>query len=159
MVENDPDVLVPLGRSHLATIDKSSWPVTAGRQTGWLGLGLAALAFGGLEVASHGLWALVLLAAAVIAPDLTFLAGLGQAREIEPGQLPPVAVPWYNAAHRAWVPVLLLVAYAVSPLSWAPLFAAGLGWLAHIAIDRACGYGLRSAAGFQRQGTSGPSHR
>src|SRR6201996_9489021 len=114
---------------HLtATGPHSSW-LTAARRTGWLGVGLAALAFGGLEVANHGPWALVLLVAAVIAPDVTFLAGLGQAREMERGQLPPVAVPWYNAAHRAWVPVLLLAVYTVSPLTWAPLFAAGRGWL------------------------------
>ena len=144
---------------HLtAATPRPAW-LAAARRTGWLGLGLAALAFGGLEVANHGPWALVLLVAAVIAPDVTFLAGLGQAREMERGQLPPVAVPWYNAAHRAWVPVLLLVAYAVSPLSWAPLFAAGLCWLAHIAIDRAAGYGLRSAAGFQRYGGAGRVHQ
>jgi hypothetical protein len=35
-----------------------------------------------------------------------------------------------------------------------PLFAGGLGWLAHIAIDRAVGYGLRSPAGFQRHAHS-----
>ena len=68
-------------------------------------------------------------------------------------------MPWYNAAHRVWVPVLLLAVYTVSPLTWAPLFAAGLGWLAHIAVDRACGYGLRSAAGFQRHATPAHPHR
>ena len=141
-----------------ASIPRVSW-LSAARRAGWLGTGLAALAFGGLEVANHGPWALAGLIAFVIAPDLTFLVGLGQAKVMEPGQLPPVAVPWYNAAHRAWVPVLLLVAYAVSPLSWAPLFAAGLGWLAHIAIDRAAGYGLRSAAGFQRYGSAGRVHQ
>ena len=136
-----------------AAASHSSWltAARAARRGGWLGLGLASLAFGGLEVANHGPWALALLIAFVIAPDLTFLVGMGEAREMQRGQLPPTAVPWYNAAHRAWVPALLLVAYAVSPLTWAPLFAAGLGWLAHIAIDRAAGYGLRSAAGFQRR--------
>jgi hypothetical protein len=58
------------------------------------------------------------------------------------------------------VPVLLLVVYAVTPLTWAPLFAAGLGWLAHVALDRAMGYGLRSAAGFQRpSATDGHPHQ
>ena len=146
-----------MSSAHLtATAPRWCW-LAAARRTGWLSLGLAALAFGGLEVANHGPWALALLILFVIAPDLTFLAGLKQAREMEPGQLPPVAVPWYNAAHRAWVPVLLLAAYTVSPLTWAPLFAAGLGWLAHIALDRSMGYGLRSAAGFQRHG-AGPGH-
>jgi hypothetical protein len=136
------------------TAPHPSW-LSGARRAGWLGLGLAALAFGGLEAANHGPWALALLITFVIAPDLTFLVGLGRAGQMERGQLPPAAVPWYNAAHRVWVPTLLLVAYAVSPLSWAPLFAAGLGWLAHIAIDRAAGFGLRSAAGFQRHGHAG----
>ncbi len=141
--------------THLTATPPRVAGLAAARRTGWLGLGLAALAFGGLEVANHGPWALALLIAFLFAPDLTFLAGLKQARAMEPGQLPPVAVPWYNAAHRAWVPLLLLVVYAVSPLTWAPLFAAGLGWLAHIALDRSLGYGLRSAAGFQRHGATG----
>ena len=142
-----------------ATASHPAW-LAAARRTGWLSLGLAALAFGGLEVANHGPWALALLVLFLIAPDLAFFVGLKQARELAPGQLPPVAVPWYNAAHRAWVPVLLLAVYAVSPLTWAPLFAAGLGWLAHIALDRSMGYGLRGAAGFQRHGTpAGHSHR
>lgn len=141
-----------------ASTPRVSW-LSAARRAAWLGAGLAALAFGGLEVANHGPWALAGLIAFVIAPDLTFLVGLRQAKAMEPGQLPPVAVPWYNAAHRAWVPVLLLVAYTVSPLSWAPLFAAGLGWLAHIAIDRAAGFGLRSATGFQRPGATAHAHQ
>ena len=144
-----------MSSTHITTPAGHSPWLTAGRRArrgGWLGLGLAALAFGGVEVANHGPWALALLITFLIAPDLTFLVGIGQARQLQPGQLQPAAVPWYNAAHRPWVPLLLLVAYAVSPLTWAPLFAAGLGWLAHIAIDRAVGYGLRSAAGFQRHG-------
>ena len=152
-----------MSSAHLtATAPRSSW-LAAARRAGWLSAGLAALAFGGLEVANHGPWALALLIVFVIAPDLTFFAGLKQAPEMERGQLPPVAVPWYNAAHRAWVPMLLLAVYAVSPLTWAPLFAAALGWLAHIALDRSMGYGLRSAAGFQRHGAAGAgselSHR
>ena len=136
------------------TSSSPSWATVAraARRTGWLGAGLAALVFGGLEVANHGPWALAGLITFAIAPDLTFLKGLGQASQMQPGQLPPAAVPWYNAAHRPWVPALLLVAYAVTPLTWAPLFAAGLGWLAHIALDRAMGFGLRTTDGFQRQG-------
>jgi len=149
-----------MSSAHLTATAPHSSLLAAGRRAGWLGLGLAALALGGLEVANHGPWALALLITFVIAPDLTFLVGLGQAGQMQPGQLPPVAVPWYNAAHRVGGPVLLLAIFAVTPLGWAPLFAAGLGWLAHVAIDRAMGYGLRTAAGFQRHGaTSGPAHR
>ena len=120
------------------TSSSPSWATVAraARRTGWLGAGLAALVFGGLEVANHGPWALAGLITFAIAPDLTFLKGLGQASQMQPGQLPPAAVPWYNAAHRPWV----------------PLFAAGLGWLAHIALDRAMGFGLRTTDGFQRHG-------
>jgi hypothetical protein len=149
-----------MSSAHLTATAPRPAVSTAGRRAGWLGLGLAALAFGGLEVANHGPWALALLIAFAIAPDLTFLVGLGQARQLQPGQLPPAAVPWYNAAHRVWGPAAVLVIFTVTPLSWAPLFAAGLGWLAHVAIDRAMGYGLRTAAGFQRHGaTAGPAHR
>ena len=136
------------------TTSQPSWAgvARAARRAGWLGAGLASLALGGLEVVNHGPWALAGLITSAIAPDLTFLKGMGQASQMEPGQLPAVAVPWYNAAHRPWVPALLLVTCVVIPLSWAPLFAAGLGWLAHIALDRAMGFGLRTADGFQRDG-------
>ncbi|WP_225987106.1 DUF4260 family protein [Streptomyces spectabilis] len=66
------------------------------------------------------------------------------------GQLPPRAVPYYNAAHRALVPLALLVVHTVAPLTWPPVFAALCGWLAHISYDRAFGYGLRTKEGFQR---------
>jgi len=122
----------------------------AARRAGWLLLGLFCVGFAILESVNHGLPALLMAAGFAIAPDLAMLVGARTAHSLQRGQLPPAAVPWYNAAHRAWVPLLLLVAYSVSPLNWAPLFAAGLGWLAHIAIDRAAGFGLRDAAGFQR---------
>jgi Domain of unknown function (DUF4260) len=32
----------------------------------------------------------------------------------------------------------------------AALFTGGLAWLAHVALDRALGYGLRGRDGFQR---------
>jgi membrane-bound metal-dependent hydrolase YbcI (DUF457 family) len=152
-----------MSSAHLAgTTPQPSWPAALrlARRAGWLGIGLGALAIGGLAAASHGPWTLAALIALVIAPDLTFLVGMGQARQMAPGQLPPAAVPWYNAAHRPWLPALLLVVCAAISLSGAwwgpltPLFAGGLGWLAHIAIDRAVGYGLRSPAGFQRHAHS-----
>ena len=58
-----------MSSAHLtATAPRWSW-LAAARRTGWLSLGLAALAFGGLEVANHGPWALALLVLFVIAPD------------------------------------------------------------------------------------------
>ena len=124
--------------------------LAAARRAGWLALGLFCVGFAILESVNHGLLALLLAVGFAIAPDLAMLVGVRTAHSLRRGQLPPAAVPWYNAVHRAWVPLLLLVACTVSPLDWAPLFAGGLGWLAHIAIDRAAGFGLRDPAGFQR---------
>lgn len=122
--------------------------LTVMRRAAWLGLGLFCGGFAVLEAVNHGMGALAMAAGFAIAPDLTMLIGARQ--RSQPGQLAPRAVPWYNAAHRAWMPLLLLAVSVVPPLGSAALFAGGLGWLAHIAIDRAAGFGLRNAAGFQR---------
>ncbi|GGQ95064.1 DUF4260 family protein [Streptomyces flaveolus] len=120
------------------------------RRTAWLLGALFWSAFAVLEAVHHG-WAAGLLAFAFfLAPDLTFLAGLSDAPRMEKGRLPPRAVPYYNAAHRATIPLALLVISTVAPLTWAPVFAALCGWLAHISYDRAFGYGLRTKEGFQR---------
>ncbi len=96
--------------------------------------------------------AVVLTATAVgafILPDLTFLVGLGQ--PVRQGYLPTRAVPFYNALHRIWPPLVLTAVVAVTvdradPIG-AVVFVAGLSWLAHVAMDRAAGYGLRNADG------------
>ena len=61
----------------------------------------------------------------------------------------PRAVRLYNALHAFWAPVALLVLAGLGDvgLGW---FVVGLAWAAHIAVDRAVGYGFRNAAGFQR---------
>ena len=88
-------------------------------------------------------WQLVVLA---IAPDVTLLFGFH--RGLERGQLDPRAVPFYNAVHRFWAPaVLVVLAFAFHADAWT---GAGLAWCAHIAFDRALGFGLRSPQGFQR---------
>jgi len=81
-----------------------------------------------------------------IAPDLSFLAGMGGG--LARGQLHPRAVPIYNAVHRYWAPVVLVAVTLVlhSP-EW---LAAGLAWIAHISFDRSLGFGLRTREGFQR---------
>lgn len=122
------------------------------RRLAWTANALFWTAFAVLEGVNHG-WLAVLLAVVLfIAPDLTFLAGARDAHRTERGQLPPSAVPYYNAAHRALIPFALMTAYTFSPLDWAPLFAALCGWMAHISFDRALGYGLRTKDGFQRRG-------
>ncbi|GAA4619882.1 DUF4260 family protein [Actinoallomurus vinaceus] len=114
---------------------------------GWLALALFFTAFAVLEVVNHGVLALAAAVLFAIAPDLTMLIGASEGGH---GRLSPRAVPYYNAAHRFWVPFALVVAYSFGPVNWPPLFAAGLGWLAHIAYDRAFGYGLRDRDGRRR---------
>ncbi|MEU9957264.1 DUF4260 family protein [Streptomyces sp. NPDC050982] len=120
------------------------------RRTAWLLNALFWSAFAVLEAVNHGWHAGLLAVAFFIAPDLTFLVGIGEARGMAKGRLQPRAVPYYNTAHRALVPLALMTLYAFGPVTWAPAFAALCGWLAHISYDRAFGYGLRTKEGFQR---------
>ncbi|WP_141576870.1 DUF4260 family protein [Actinomadura sp. WMMA1423] len=120
------------------------------RRAAWFAGALFWAAFAVLEGVNHGRPAALLALVFFVAPDLTFLAGLREAASMEPGRLPPRAVPYYNSAHRALVPFALMVVYTVTPPAWAPLFAALCGWMAHISFDRAFGYGLRTKDGFQR---------
>ena len=97
------------------------------------------------EVGEHGHPGVAL--AAGLGPDLALFLGAGAG--LERGQLHPRAVAVYNAVHRFWLPVALVVAASVGLLGvgW---FIAGLAWAAHVAMDRVAGYGLRHADGFQR---------
>ena len=107
---------------------------------GVLAAGLLALA---VAVAGAGTWQVW---AAFVAPDLALLAGI--ARGLERGQLAPRAVPLYNVLHQPLAPALAIAAtWALTPAAW---LAAALAWGAHVAMDRAAGYGLRRDDGFQR---------
>jgi len=72
--------------------------------------------------------------ALLLAPDLAFI---GFAFGPRPG------VAAYNAVHRPVVPAVLLVVALV--LGSQPAALLMLIWLAHIAMDRAAGYGLKRA--------------
>ncbi|MYW64561.1 DUF4260 family protein [Streptomyces sp. SID8379] len=120
------------------------------RRTAWLVNALFWSAFAVLEGVNHGWLAGTFAIVFFIAPDLTFFAAVGAPGPVEKGQLPAKAVPFYNTAHRALIPLALMVAYTLLPLAWAPIFAGLCGWLAHISYDRAFGYGLRTKEGFQR---------
>ncbi len=124
----------------------------------WVGIWAILTTFAVFEVVKHGYVngtsadAAVLTVAAIaafIAPDLTFLIGLGQPAPA--GSLPRAAVPWYNTMHRMWIPFGLttIIGVAFAPLSLLSLaaFVGGLSWMAHIALDRAAGYGLRASDG------------
>lgn len=109
-------------------------------------LGLVLVGFAIFEVVRNddGLWQLIVFA---ILPDVALLAGMS--KHIEKGRLHPRAVPLYNALHMFVGPVLL----AVAALVWlGPAWlVAALAWGAHVAIDRAVGYGLRDRQGYQRR--------
>ena len=125
-------------------------PLAFARRTAWLANALFWSVFAVLEAVNHGWAAGTLALVFLVLPDLTFLVALDEAPRMAKGQLAPRAVPYYNAMHRALVPLALLVLYTVGPFTWAPAFAALCGWLAHISYDRAFGYGLRTKEGFQR---------
>jgi hypothetical protein len=115
------------------------------KKVAYAGLGFIAAGIAiALVVTQHASWWQLVLFA--IAPDLSFLAGMGGG--LARGQLHPRAVPIYNAVHRYWAPVVLVVVTLVlhSP-EW---LAAGLAWIAHISFDRSLGFGLRTREGFQR---------
>ena len=115
------------------------------KRPAYLGLGLlaAGVAVAAVVTQHTSWWQLVVLA---IAPDLALVAGAGPG--LERGQIRPRAVPLYNAVHRFWAPaVLVAVALALQSPAW---LAGGLAWVAHIALDRSLGFGLRTPEGFQR---------
>lgn len=143
--------------AHSPGIARISLPAVLERG-GWLAGWSVVTAAAWFHVVKYGfirgdtLEAIVLTATAVFAfvlPDLTFLVALGQ--PVEKGLLPRRAVPFYNAMHRLWPPLLLttFAAIALVPLDLfgLALFVAGLSWTAHVALDRAAGYGLRNADG------------
>jgi hypothetical protein len=108
-----------------------------------------------VEMVSHGGAAIWAGLAGLIGPDLAFLIGVGQPNQ--PGLLPARAVPAYNLLHRVWLPVIMLAAAIAADPSHghaAPYVTASLGWLAHIALDRALGFRLRAADGSIRPANS-----
>src|SRR5215470_14264217 len=97
-------------------------PPSAVRKTAWAAWAAFLLAFAIIEGINHGAAAWAALAGGLIAPDLTFLAAAGAHEPVSRGQLPRKAVPFYNAAHRTWIPLALAGAYTLSPLSAPAVF-------------------------------------
>lgn len=128
-----------------ARAQRSGRPLSPVRRGALIALAVALFAFALFEMIRHGLWLPGLVG--LIGPDVALFAGIGGG--LARGQLHPRAVPFYNALHRWWPPLLLTAVALPDPLPlW--LFVLGVGWLAHVAVDRACGYGLRDREGFQR---------
>jgi Domain of unknown function (DUF4260) len=115
------------------------------KKVAYAGLGFVATGLAvAVVVTLHASW--WQLAVFAIAPDLALLAGMSG--RLTRGQLNPRAVPIYNAVHRYWAPVVLVV---ITTLLHSPEWlAAGLAWTAHISFDRSLGFGLRTREGFQR---------
>ncbi len=76
-------------------------------------------------------------AALVLLPDLSMLAYAGG---------PRVGATVYNLAHATVLPIAVVLVGFLSGSDVALLV--GLVWLAHIAADRALGYGLKHPTGF-----------
>ena len=137
--------------STVTTTIRGHGIAAAARRAAWLAWAAFLLAFAILEGVNHGAAAWAALAGGLIAPDLTFFAAAGAREPVVRGQLPRKAVPFYNAAHRTWVPLALTAAYAVAaPLNMPALFTFLLAWMLHIAVDRVAGYKLRGQDGFVR---------
>lgn len=120
----------------------------------WGAVALAVLAFAVFEGVKYGGWAWAGLAAGLIGPDLVFLFALGgKTADSGNGRMPPRLVPAYNLVHRALVAIGFLIVTILLPIAhtdFVPWFVLGLGWLGHIAIDRAVGYRLRDPDGWVR---------
>jgi Domain of unknown function (DUF4260) len=114
-----------------------------------LALALLSFAIAEVVVEDTGLWQLLVFA---VLPDVALF--LGSDGGLGPGQLHPRAVPLYNALHRFICPALLVASAFWVGVPW---LVAGLAWAAHVAFDRALGYGLRDRAGFQRQASARPA--
>ncbi|MFF9273813.1 DUF4260 family protein [Streptomyces griseosporeus] len=119
--------------------DRWTWRTPAGRAlsgaTAVAALG-AGFALGG--ALSGAFWG------SLIAPDLAFLRP-SKLPPVPPGILPPDNVGLYNGLHDPRVAAALLATGALTASR--TLLLAGLGWTAHIAADRAFGYGLRRPDG------------
>jgi hypothetical protein len=110
------------------------------------------LAWTVLEMVNHAGATIPLGIVGAVVPDLTLL--VGPSGPHEPGQLARGKVAAYNLVHRPVIPVLALIIIPFlpgdGPSANVGLFTFALGWLLHIAADRAFGYGLRTADGWQR---------
>ena len=111
-------------------------PVSSVRWLRLENLAISALAIWGFALTEASWW---LFAALILAPDLGMLGYLASSR---------VGAFTYNAVHTYLAPALL-VGLAV-PLGWTWGVSVALVWAAHIGIDRALGYGLKSSESFQQ---------
>lgn len=100
------------------------------RKTCWGACALFLAGFAVFESAKYGLPTTAAALMLFALPDLARLTGVRP-----PGML-------YQAVHRVWIPLVVVIGYSLGPIVWPPLFTAGLGWLTRIAVERAFGRGL-----------------
>lgn len=121
----------------------------------WALVALLLLGFVIFEAIEHG-WVMAgTVIAFVLLPDVTLVGAFDPHRR---GALLPRRVTFYNAAHRPWAALVLVVVGALAPMPGVAgvdgggklVAVAGIAWLLHIASDRAVGYGLRDADGVIR---------
>ncbi len=118
----------------------------------WAALAIVLLAFGVFEAVKYGWVAAGVFVLFLLLPDVALIGAFDGTRR---GALLPSRVAFYNALHRPWVPLAMMIASMIIPLpvlglglrGGLELFLAGLGWLTHVAADRAFGYGLRAPDG------------
>ncbi|MBN7793163.1 DUF4260 family protein [Microbacterium esteraromaticum] len=94
-------------------------------------------------------------------PDVALIGAFDPTRS---GALRPDRVVGYNMLHLARFPVLLIAGGSLITLpvvggapGGAVVVGMGLAWLAHIAVDRAVGYGLRDRDGYIRSVAGTPT--
>ncbi|CAM5515332.1 hypothetical protein ATER59S_03903 [Aquamicrobium terrae] len=108
-------------------------PVDAAIRLEWVAVAVAAVVLYALTGISWWLFAQLILA-----PDLSMLFYLAG---------PRAGAVAYNAFHILVLPVLLALAGIWTGHALAT--AVAMVWVAHIAVDRALGYGLKRASGFR----------
>ncbi len=108
-------------------------PVDMAVRLEWVAVAVVAIVFYALSGVSWWLFALLILA-----PDLSMLGYLAG---------PRIGAIAYNALHILIVPLVLALAGRF--LANSTVMAVALIWIAHIAIDRALGYGLKLSTGFE----------
>jgi hypothetical protein len=146
-VRQDSEITGSAGVARL----RINGPADVARRAGWWVIGLLSGAFGVFEAIKHGGPSAYLFFVGAIGPDIPLFAQLFLRHR--KGQLHRAVVPWYNVLHFPLLPLVLIAFfsfYGDTNDQSAPGFTLGVAWLAHIAVDRAIGYGLRDRNGWQR---------
>lgn len=136
-------------QTHDLTESASRSSASRSVRAAWAALGAFLLIGALFEAVKHGGWVIPAVVAGGLVPDLSFLVDASGPHR--PGQLPRGTVRAYNLLHRPILPIVVMaIPVALGAGGTAVPFTFGLAWLAHIALGRAVGYGLRAPDGWQR---------